>query len=76
MKVAPLIWTHRHGIDIVLVKVSDTTKESDLPKITNRLLDKLLTCDGVAELDREDESAEWRTPLSLDEMPTLPQEAL
>ena len=57
MLISHIVYHHRFGTDVLIVRLSDRATESDLPPIDNPLLRRL----GIfqPELEREDESAEW-----------------
>jgi hypothetical protein len=71
MKVAAILYTHKHGTDVIFVRPDGVTK---LPEITNELL-RRLGC-GDPELDgegegRQDEYAEWVGPHEAWDLPSL-----
>ena len=68
MKVAAILYHHRHGDDVLLVTLSPKA-EKRRPKITNKLLRRL----GVfePELERDDESVEWIGPFEASELPAV-----
>jgi hypothetical protein len=69
MKIALLMYRHRHGVDCLLARISDNFPHG-LPEITNEFLrDKM----GVIEpqLERDDEYTEWYDVIDTDNLPVL-----
>lgn len=64
MKIAILVYTHRHGTD-----VHPFILKGNLPKLTNKSMTALGFSDP--ELDREDEYAEWTEIFDTDKLEVI-----
>lgn len=69
MTIVPLIYRHRHGTDVFLVKVPNGV--TTLPEITNELIDAIVGIAGTGELEKG-EDAEWGGSVNIYQIPELP----